>query len=182
MLGLIALVAIVVWLGTAFGETVGVIAVAVAVLLLIIAFCSGWSKDTKAYYNRTSYWAMSGKDRAMARRRWNAEAKAYDERERREAYERAEAKRKREAYIARKRAERFGTASQGQPLAQSAGQQRSAACPSAQERTYMQKEKLFVCPKCCRYVRVIGSRALECGRVVTEYYCPQCRERRTTGI
>ncbi len=154
MLGLIALVAIVVWLGTTFGETVGVIAVAVAVLLLIIAFCSGWSKDTKAYYNRTSYWVMSGKDRARARRRWNAEAKAEEERERREAYERAEAKRKREAYIARKRT----------------------------ERTCAQKEKLFVCPKCCRYVRVIGSRMLEGGRAVTEYYCPHCRERRTTGI
>lgn len=182
MLGLIALVAIVVWLGTTFGETVGVIAVAVAVLLLIIAFCSGWSKDTKAYYNRTSYWAMSGKDRAKARRRWNAEAKAEEERERREAYERAEAKRKREAYIAQKRAERFGTASQGQPLAQSTARQRSAAHPSAPERTCAQKEKLFVCPKCCRYVRVIGSRTLEGGRVVTEYYCPHCRERRTTGI
>ena len=179
MLGLRALVAIVVWLGTTFGETVGVIAVAAAVLLLVIAFCSGWSKDTKAYYNRTSYWAMNGKDRARARRRWNAEAKAEEERERREAIE---ARRKREAYIARKRAERFGTASQGQPLAQSAVQQRSAARPSAPERTYIQKEKLFVCPKCCRYVRVIGIRTLEGGRVVTEYYCPQCRERRTTGI
>ena len=182
MLGLIALVAIVVWLGTTFGETVGVIAVAVAVLLLIIAFCSGWSKDTKAYYNRTSYWAMSGKDRAKAKRRWNTEAKAYEERERREAYDRAEAKRKREAYISQERAERLGRASQGQPLAQSAVQQRSAARPSAPERTYAQKEKLFVCPKCCRYVRVTGSRTLEGGRVVTEYYCPQCRERRTTGI
>ena len=179
MLGLIALVAIVVWLGTTFGETVGVIAVAVAVLLLIIAFCGGWSKDTKAYYNRTSYWAMSGKDRARAKRRWNAEAKAEEEREKQQAIE---ARRKREAYIAWKRAERFGTASQGQPLAQSAVQQRSTACPSVQERTYVQKEKLFVCPKCCRYVRVIGSRTLEDGRVVTEYYCPHCRERRTTGI
>ncbi len=164
MLGLIALVAIVVWIGTTFGETAGVIAVAVAVLILIIAFCSGWSKDTKAYYNRTSYWAMNGKDRARARRRWNAEAKAEEERERREAYERAEAKRKREAYIAKRRAERSGTH------------------PSEQQRTYVQKEKLFVCPKCCRYVRVIGSRTLEGGRVVTEYYCPHCRERRTTGI
>lgn len=164
MLGLIALVAIVVWLGTTFGETVGVIAVAVAVLLLVIAFCSGWSKDTKAYYNRTSYWAMNGKDRARARRRWNAEAKAEEERERREACERAEAKRKREAYIAKRRAERSGTHT------------------SEQQRTYVQKEKLFVCPKCCRYVRVIGSRTLEGGRVVTEYYCPHCRERRTTGI
>lgn len=179
MFGLIALVAIVVWLGTTFGETVGVIAVAVAVLLLIIAFCSGWSKDTKAYYNRASYWAMSGKDRARERRRWNAEAKAEKEREKQQAIE---ARRKREAYIARKRAERFGTASRGQPLAQSAVQQRSAARPSAPERTCAQKEKLFVCPKCCRYVRVIGSRMLEGGRVVTEYYCPHCRERRTTGI
>ena len=179
MLGLIALVAIVVWLGTTFGETAGVIAVSAAVLLLIIAFCSGWSKDTKAYYNRTSYWAMNGKDRAKARRRWNAEAKAEEERERQQAIE---ARRKREAYIARKRAERFGTASQGQPSAQSAVQQRSAAHPSAPERTCAQKEKLFVCPKCCRYVRVIGSRTLEGGRAVTEYYCPHCRERRTTGI
>ena len=179
MLGLIALVAIVVWLGTTFGETVGVIAVAVAVLLLIVAFCSGWSKDTKAYYNRTSYWAMSGKDRARARRRWNTEAKAEEEREKQQAIE---ARRKREAYIARKRAERFGTAPQGQPLAQSTVQQRSAAHPSAPERTCVQKEKLFVCPKCCRYVRVIGSRTQEGGRAVTEYYCPHCRERRTTGI
>ena len=174
MLGLIALIAIVVWIGTSFGETAGVIAVAVAVLLLIIGFCSGWSRDTKAYHNRTSYWAMSGKDRARARHKWEAEARAEEERERREAHERAEAKRKREAYIAQKRAERQGTAS--------TVQQRTSTHPPAPERTYVSREKLFVCPKCCRYVRVIGSKTIDGGRVVTEYYCPHCRERRTTGI
>ena len=52
--------------------------------------------DAKAYVNRTSYWARSGKDRARLRHRWEEEAR------REEAAERTRAARKREARKSRR--------------------------------------------------------------------------------
>lgn len=42
------------------------------VLLLFAGFTV--RQDAKAYVNRREYWAMSGKDRARAMRRWEEEA------------------------------------------------------------------------------------------------------------
>lgn len=47
----------------------------------------------RAYIHRTEYWAMSGKDRARARKRWNEEAKREEEEEREAARERARKRR-----------------------------------------------------------------------------------------
>jgi hypothetical protein len=45
--------------------------------------------DDKAWLHRTEYWAMSGKDRAKARHRWEREAREEEERKKRREAERA---------------------------------------------------------------------------------------------
>ena len=61
MLELALLVGIVVWLGTKFGDNVGVIALAVLIVGLLIALCSAGRKVNRAYGNFIDYWADKDK-------------------------------------------------------------------------------------------------------------------------
>ena len=62
MIGLIGLVAVVYWVGTRFGMRAGVIATAVAVVILLVLFCGGWSDHSKAEHNWVRYWKDGGPD------------------------------------------------------------------------------------------------------------------------
>lgn len=81
MLMLLALLAIVIWIGKKFGDSAGVIALSLLILLVIVMLVIAGKENTNAWHNRTRYWAMSGKDRAKARHKWEAEARAEEERE-----------------------------------------------------------------------------------------------------
>lgn len=82
MLMLLALLAIVIWIGKKFGDSAGVIALSLLILLVIVMLVMAGKENTNAWHNSTKYWAMSGKDRAKARHKWEAEARAEEERER----------------------------------------------------------------------------------------------------
>ena len=57
MLGLIVMAGVVYWLGTTFGDDVGVAATAIAVLIVLILFCRGWSETSRAFGNWVRYWS-----------------------------------------------------------------------------------------------------------------------------
>lgn len=63
MLELALLVGIVIWLGTKFGDSVGVIALAVLIVGLLIALCSAGRKIDRAHGNFIDYWSRGGPDR-----------------------------------------------------------------------------------------------------------------------
>lgn len=60
-------------------------------VIALIWFCRmSWIDEAKARINRIDYWSRSGKERAMLRHRWEAEAREEEERGRRKnskAYE-----------------------------------------------------------------------------------------------
>ena len=56
MFGLILLIGTVYLIGTTFGDGAGVAAMAVAILILIVLFCRGWSSTSRAYGNWVRYW------------------------------------------------------------------------------------------------------------------------------
>ena len=56
MLGLILLIGAVYLIGTTFGDGAGVAATMIAVLILIVLFCRGWSSTSRAYGNWVWYW------------------------------------------------------------------------------------------------------------------------------
>ena len=56
MLGLIMMIGLVYLIGTTFGDDAGVVAISVAVLILIVLFCRGWSSTSRAYGNWVRYW------------------------------------------------------------------------------------------------------------------------------
>ena len=55
-----------------------------------------WVDDARAYVNWTDHWSRSGKQRALDRRRWEAEASAEQDRKRAEALKRKHRKEERE--------------------------------------------------------------------------------------
>ena len=57
MLGLILLFGLVYLIGTEFGDGAGVVAMAIAILILIVLFCRGWSSTSRAYGNWVRYWS-----------------------------------------------------------------------------------------------------------------------------
>ena len=56
MLGLILMFGLVYLIGTTFGDDAGVVAISVAILILIVLFCRGWSSTSRAYGNWVRYW------------------------------------------------------------------------------------------------------------------------------
>ena len=56
MLGLILMFGLVYLIGTTFGDGAGIAATAIAVLIVLALFCSGWSESTRAYGNFVRYW------------------------------------------------------------------------------------------------------------------------------
>jgi len=62
-------------------------------LVFVIVCAIGTHLDNKAWIHRRNYWAMSGKDRAKARRRWEREADEEEAREKEKNIERARRKR-----------------------------------------------------------------------------------------
>lgn len=57
MLMLLLLLGLVIWAGTEFGDTVGTVLLGGLIVLLVVLFCSGWSRDGRAYRNWVDYWA-----------------------------------------------------------------------------------------------------------------------------
>ena len=57
MLGLILLIGLVYLIGTTYGDSAGVAAMAVAVLILVILMCRGWHETSRAYGNWVRYWS-----------------------------------------------------------------------------------------------------------------------------
>lgn len=57
MLTLILLVGLVYWIGTTFGDSAGVAATAIAVVLLLIMVCRGFSEAGRAGGNWIRYWS-----------------------------------------------------------------------------------------------------------------------------
>ena len=160
MLGLIGLIAIVYLVGTRYGDRVGVIATAAAVLLLIVLFCSAWSNHAKAEYNLVRYWKDGGpgRERERAGKRGNTRNSGglYDMRPREpSARERAEAARRRAAYVESVRS--------GEVQANRHGPAR-------------------VCHYCGRFVYASGQRIVtEEGNAVL-YTCPRCGRANITRI
>ena len=56
MLGLILMFVLVYLIGTTFGDGAGVAAMAIAVLIILVLFCRGWSSTSRAYGNWVRYW------------------------------------------------------------------------------------------------------------------------------
>ena len=65
MLAIIAVIAILYWIITKFGESVGAIAILVLAGLFIVALCKAGSDQNKAYANRVKYWKNGGPDRRV---------------------------------------------------------------------------------------------------------------------
>lgn len=63
MFELLFLIGIVIWLGTKFGDSIGVIALAVLIVGLLIALCSAGRKVDRAHSNFIDYWSEGGPDR-----------------------------------------------------------------------------------------------------------------------
>lgn len=57
MLMLLLLLGLVIWAGKGFGDGVGMVLLGGLIVLLAVLFCSGWSRDGKAYRNWVDYWA-----------------------------------------------------------------------------------------------------------------------------
>ena len=160
MLGLIGLIAIVYLVGTRYGDRVGVIATAAAVLLLIVLFCSAWSNHAKAEYNWVRYWKDGGpgRERERAGNRGNTRNSGglYDMRPREpSARERAEAARRRAAYVESVRS--------GEVQANRHG-------------------PAFVCHYCGRYVKAPCNVAFTAEGKVRLYRCPKCGKQNVTKI
>ena len=60
MLGLMLMIGVVYWLGTTFGDGVGVAATAIAVLILLIMCCRALSETSRAHWNWVRYWSKGG--------------------------------------------------------------------------------------------------------------------------
>ena len=68
MLMLLALVGLVVWLGVKFGESVGIIALAVLIVFLLIVGISASKEESKAHGNWVRYWAKGGPEQYRKKR------------------------------------------------------------------------------------------------------------------
>ena len=66
--------------------------------------------ESRAWYHRTNYWAHSGAERARMRRRWDAEARAEEEAERRRFEEKRARMEERDAESAARMAKRAAKA------------------------------------------------------------------------
>lgn len=67
MLGLIAIIVILCWIGSAFGTEACAIAMLIAIVGLFVLGCMGFREDRKAFYNWRDYWADGGPDRDRRR-------------------------------------------------------------------------------------------------------------------
>ena len=65
---LLLLLGLVIWAGNTFGDWAGILGIGLLVVMLVCMFCSGWSKDSKAYGNWIDYWSKGGPDRDRRRR------------------------------------------------------------------------------------------------------------------
>lgn len=72
-------------------------AVAWVIAVFIIICWNAEKMDAKAWVNRTSYWAKSGKDRAKMRHQWEREARAEEQRELQARLDREQRKRDKQA-------------------------------------------------------------------------------------
>ena len=146
--GLVSAVLLVpLFVGAEKGEW-GVVAVCGVLIVLVIAGAVISAMDSRAWMNRTSYWAKSGKDRAKLRHKWEAEARAEEEAER--------AKR-----MAAWRAKHGSSATQEMPYVQ-------ATEPKPRV------EEPFVCKYCQKEVRGHMMVMPAEGGVVRFYMCPVC--------
>ena len=68
MLGLILMFGLVYLIGTTFGDGAGVAAMAIAVLIILVLFCRGWSETSRAYGNWVRYWDKGIPPERMERR------------------------------------------------------------------------------------------------------------------
>lgn len=62
MLTLLLLLGLVIWAGKEFGDGVGTVLLGGLIVLLVVLFCSGWSKDGRAHKNWVDYWADKDRD------------------------------------------------------------------------------------------------------------------------
>ena len=145
----------------------GVLAVVLILAVVLLGLGAAGRSVDRAYNNRVNWWAMDGKERARAERRWDAEARAEEALERREREEREalrearrrprrgemeEAARKRAAYIAEVQAKKT---------------RRGAG-------TGIQSGPLRVCHACGRMVRAEGGKVHTQDGYMTMYACPEC--------
>lgn len=139
------------------------IIIGVGVLVVFGIFVS--HEDDKAYVNRMHYWAMSGKDRAKARNRWEAEARAEERQEREQQLERAQ--------IALERQE-IRQQKEYQKLANKLGiDLEKAPLPLLKEQ---------ICSKCRVELRVANWKRFSDGTTYVEYVCPGCGQQTTMNI
>ena len=165
--GLIALIIVIAVLPPAIsnGSTGVIILVAVTVVfLLFFGYVS--RKDARANVNRMNYWAMDGKDRARARHRLEAEARAeeageklYGQRARRVSKrEVREAALKRQAWRESMRNGNTGSSSYGR------------------------QAPLRTCHYCGRAVRAYGKKVGTSDGIMVMYTCPRCRSVNMTKL
>ena len=165
--GLIAGVFLLVGVPMAISEQQwGVLAVVIIVALILLGLGAAGRSVDRAYVNRVNYWAMSGKERARAERRWDAEARAEEARERR-------AREEREAIREARRRPRKAELEE-------AARKREAYIASVQERSVRrnadrsQTGPLRVCHACGRMVRAEGGKVFTEHGHMTSYVCPVC--------
>ena len=64
MLDLILLVVVVYWIGKDLGDRAGMIALAIAIVIVLSIFGRAWRRSDRAYGNFVEYWAEGGDRRA----------------------------------------------------------------------------------------------------------------------
>ena len=200
MLFLIGMIAVVYWIGTTWGDTAGEIALVVAVVIVLAMFIHAWIEDDRAWAHRVHYWAMDGKERAMARHRWEAQAREEERRERERRREKASRKKERalekevrDAEL-RKHRERIAEARNGEDVTvrtpngpfererdsggtcgRTAGRERFVSeTMAARSAPVRRPGSAAVCHYCGRYVQVHAKSIDTVTGRMREYRCPMC--------
>ena len=169
------------------GDTWAIVGCAAVIVVVWIAhMCS--VDDARAWVNRSNYWSMSGKDRARARHRWEAEARAEEARERAKLAEKAERKamRKRRKLLKKQRRMPPEVPNDGPTAAelQEAKRKREAYVEYRRRinKPTAESGPVRVCHYCGRSVHAYGRRVWNGHESLTEYRCPKCGRMNQTVI
>lgn len=141
--------------------------------------------DDKAWLHRTEYWAMSGKDRAKARSRWEREAREEEERDRAKRAESARRLRERREANAERIADKAAAkARHGQSheerMKELLEKQRAYKRRAYGEREY--RILTFVCHYCGREVNVSEGATGYGSDGLLWYVCPNCGRENETKL
>ena len=138
-------------------------AILAAIGILALLFGIAGREDLNAYSNRLEYWAMSGKDRAKARHRWEHEAKAEEAEDRRKALEKWQKRNDRKADRAIKK-------------------QQAKNRKAESSKKNAEKKPVLKCARCQSEVFELNRITYSNGKTYANCQCPVCGERKLLKV